>query len=302
MKNTGNRKGFKGFAAALTAMLLAASLSLTALADGDFSGNITVKNVVAGYDYKVYEVLDCIAAGGETSVYMATEEWKDFLGTNENAIAMLTPTEYESGMTDADGKVYIVNLESDKATRQAFAADVLQYAQENGIEPTETRTAQDGEQDVAFLGLNLGIHVVDTAGRARVVVMWDMGWESEITESYKPEAEAADTTESTDVGTETAAAGTESTAENSAESAEKAMVQAAAGEAWEESDAIENGTDAEKESVEGTESESGEESVEASAAAEEAAKENSSAPVILIVAAVAVLAVAAGIVYVKKKR
>ncbi len=282
MKNTGNRKGFKGFAAALAAVLLAASLSHTALADGDFSGDITVKNVVAGYEYKVYEVLDCIAAGGETSVYMATEEWKDFLETNENAIAMLTPTEYESGMTDADSKVYTVNMESDKAARKAFAADALQYAQENGIEPTETRTAQDGERDVAFLGLNLGIHVVDTAGRARVVVMWDMGWESEITESYEPEA---------DTGTETAAAGTESTAENSAESAEKAMIQAAAGEAPEESGATEDGADAEKESMESTEPES----------AEESAEENSSAPVI-IVAAVAVLAVAAGIVYMKRKR
>ena len=283
MKNTGNRKGFKGFAAALAAMLLAASLSHTALADGDFSGDITVKNVVAGYEYKVYEVLDCIAAGGETSIYMATEEWKDFLETNENAIAMLTPTEYESGMTDADSKVYTVNMESDKAARKAFAADALQYAQENGIEPTETRTAQDGERDVAFLGLNLGIHVVDTAGRARVVVMWDMGWESEITESYEPEA---------DTGTETAAAGTESTAENSAESAEKAMIQAAAGEAPEESGATEDGADAEKESMESTEPES----------AEEAAEENSSAPVVIIMAAVAVLAVAAGIVYMKRKR
>ena len=283
MKNTGNRKGFKGFAAALAAVLLAASLSHTALADGDFSGDITVKNVVAGYEYKVYEVLDCIAAGGETSVYMATEEWKDFLETNENAIAMLTPTEYESGMTDADSKVYTVNMESDKAARKAFAADALQYAQENGIEPTETRTAQDGERDVAFLGLNLGIHVVDTAGRARVVVMWDMGWESEITESYEPEA---------DTGTETAAAGTEPTAENSAESAEKAMIQAAAGEAPEESGATEDGADAEKESMESTEPES----------AEEAAEENSSAPVVIIMAAVAVLAVAAGIVYMKRKR
>ena len=283
MKNTGNRKGFKGFAAALAAVLLAASLSHTALADGDFSGDITVKNVVAGYEYKVYEVLDCIAAGGETSVYMATEEWKDFLETNENAIAMLTPTEYESGMTDADSKVYTVNMESDKAARKAFAADALQYAQENGIEPTETRTAQDGERDVAFLGLNLGIHVVDTAGRSRVVVMWDMGWESEITESYEPEA---------DTGTETAAAGTESTAENSAESAEKAMIQAAAGEAPEESGATEDGADAEKESMESTEPES----------AEEAAEENSSAPVVIIMAAVAVLAVAAGIVYRKRKR
>ena len=264
-------------------MLLAASLSHTALADGDFSGDITVKNVVAGYEYKVYEVLDCIAAGGETSVYMATEEWKDFLETNENAIAMLTPTEYESGMTDADSKVYTVNMESDKAARKAFAADALQYAQENGIEPTETRTAQDGERDVAFLGLNLGIHVVDTAGRARVVVMWDMGWESEITESYEPEA---------DTGTEMAAVGTESTAENSAESAEKAMIQAAAGEAPEESGATEDGADAEKESMESTEPES----------AEEAAEENSSAPVVIIMAAVAVLAVAAGIVYMKRKR
>ena len=89
MKNTGNRRGFKGFIATLGAVLLAASLSITALADEGFDGTITVKNVVAGYEYKVYKVLECGVLGMGDTPYTAEEEWKDFLETNENAIAIL---------------------------------------------------------------------------------------------------------------------------------------------------------------------------------------------------------------------
>ena len=52
-------------------MLLTASMSITALADGIFAGDITITDVAAGYEYKVYEVLDNIAAGGEASIFIA---------------------------------------------------------------------------------------------------------------------------------------------------------------------------------------------------------------------------------------
>ena len=65
MKNKNNRKGFGNIISILAAMLLTASMSITALADGIFAGDITITDVAAGYEYKVYEVLDNIAAGGE---------------------------------------------------------------------------------------------------------------------------------------------------------------------------------------------------------------------------------------------
>ena len=251
MKKTGIRRGFKSFTAALAAFLLAASLPVTALADGEFSGNIIIRNVVPGYEYKVYEVLDCIAAGGESSVFMATDEWKDFLETNENAVAMLTPSDYDNSMADEDSRVYTVNMESDKAVRQAFAEDVLQYARENQIEPTEIITAQDGDSEVAFMYLMLGIHVVDTAGRARVVVMWDMGWESDIKESYQPEDKAADSgTGASDIGEEPSEAGGEA-ADTGEEPEQKDELQKAAGQSEEESGAGESPLPAEEETRKG---------------------------------------------------
>lgn len=268
MKKTGNRRGFRGFILLLAAMILATSLPIIALADGTFEGDITVTNVAAGYEYKVYEILDTVGAGGEDSIFMATESWKDFLETNENAMAMLMPNDNDAYKMDAESKLYTVNMESDKAVRQAFAEDVLKYAEENGIEATESRTAEEGDREVSFTRLMLGIYVIDTAGKARVTVMWDMDWQSEIKESYKPETE------------------------------EKTEIQEEAASSVEEGSTDENvAADAEN-----TETERVGESVETPLpVVEEAPKENSNAPVI-IVATIAVLAVASGGLFMKKKR
>lgn len=255
---------------------------------------------------------------GESSVYAAVEGWQDFLDTNENAIAMLTPTEYDSEMISEGCKAYTVNMESDKAARKAFAADALQYARENGIEPTQSITAQDGDSEVTFLYLPLGIHVVDTAGRARVVVMWDMGWESEITESYNPEEDkaagagseaAANSAEAGNAGTGASGSSTEAGStgtgalDNSGEAAgtgtgetEKDMLQQESG-MIEESSAGENGTDAENAEVESLVA-----SVDTPSHAEEAASKGSSTPVILVVAVVVIVAVAAGVIFLRKKK
>lgn len=267
MKKTGNRRRFRSIIPTLAAMLLAASMSITVLADGEFAGDITVTNVAAGYEYKVYEVLDCIAAGGEDSIFMAAESWKEFLKTNENAVAMLIPEEND-GNYDEEGDLYTVNMESDKAVRQAFAEDVLKYAEENGIKATDSRMAEAGDREVSFKELMLGIYVIDTAGKARVTVMWDMDWQSEIKESYKPETE------------------------------EKPEIQEEAAGSVEEGSTDENAAA----DAENTETEGIEESVEAPLlVVEEAPKENSNAPVI-IVAAIVVLAGASGFLFMKKKR
>ena len=281
MKNTNNRKGFGNIISILAAMLLTASMSITALADGIFAGDITITDVAAGYEYKVYEVLDNIAAGGEASIFMATDSWKEFLETNENAVAMLVPVENDGSYPMADGQsaLYTVNTESDKAVRQAFAEDVLQYAAENGIEATESRTAEDGDSEVAFTELMLGIYVIDTAGKARVTVMWDMEWQSEIKESYKPEDKAADTG--------TVAGENPEIQEGQGES------ESVTEESVVEEDAVTDSQNAEAESAERV--------VESPLSAEEAPKGNGSIYVI-IVAMVAVLAVAVAIFLIKKKK
>ena len=284
MKNTNNRKGFGNIISILAAMLLTASMSITALADGIFAGDITITDVAAVYEYKVYEVLDNIAAGGEASIFMATDSWKEFLETNENAVAMLVPVENDGSYPMADGQsaLYTVNTESDKAVRQAFAEDVLQYAAENGIEATESRTAEDGDSEVAFTELMLGIYVIDTAGKARVTVMWDMEWQSEIKESYKPEDKAADT------GT---VAG------------ENPEIQEGQGESESvtEESVVEEDAVTDSQNAEAAEAESAERVVESPLSAEEAPKGNGSIYVI-IVAMVAVLAAAVAIFLIKKKK
>lgn len=219
MKRTGKMTGSKKAAFMAAVTLLTASLPATALADGLFEGDIVISNASAGYEYKVYEVLETAGAGGQDSIFMAEEQWKDFLETNENAIEMLTPNDNDLYKEDEESMLYTVNMESDKAVRRAFAEDVLQYAQENGIEATESMTAEGGQ--VSFTRLVLGIYVIDTAGGARVTVMWDMDWQSEIKDSYDPSAQE---TENTAAETEKVPAveaeeipGTKEETENSAE-------------------------------------------------------------------------------------
>ncbi len=278
MKRTGKMTGFRKAAFMAAVMLLTASLPATALADGLFEGDIVISNASAGYEYKAYEVLETAGAGGEDSIFMATEQWKDFLETNENAIEMLTPNDNDLYKEDEESVLYTVNMESDKAVRRAFAEDVLQYAQENGIEATESMTAEGSQ--VSFTRLVLGIYVIDTAGGARVTVMWDMDWQSEIKDSYDP---AAQETENTATETEKVPAaeaeeipGTKKEAENSAE---------------------ESGTD------QGARADTETEQEEASLTAEEEApKEKSSIPVMTAVIAAVLAAVLILFYFFKKHR
>lgn len=217
MKKRAGRKGcLKRIMMTLSAFILALSIPITALADGNFAGNITITKAVKGYEYKVYEVLECIGVGGEDSIYMSKGSWKEFLSTNENAVAMLTPVENDGNYTADEGSdLYTVNMETYKEVRQAFAADALEYAKENGIDAYESITAEESE--VTFEYVPLGIYVIDTADKARITVMWDMDWESEIKESYKPEAKTADTSTETVEKTETQKETADNTEENSAD-------------------------------------------------------------------------------------
>lgn len=187
-KNTGKKGNLKKIMITLSAFILTLTIPIIALADGNFAGNITITKAVEGYEYKVYEVLECIGAGGEDSLFMSKENWTEFLRTNENAVAMLTPAENDGHYRADEGSdLYTVNMESYKAVRQAFAEDVLEYAKENGIDAYESITAE--ESKIIFEYVPLGIYVVDTADKARITVMWDMDWESEIKESYEKAAE-----------------------------------------------------------------------------------------------------------------
>lgn len=252
---------------ALSAFILALSIPITVLADGDFYGSITITGTVKEYEYKAYEVLECIGVGGEDSVYMSKGNWKEFLSTNENAAEMLIPAENDGNYAVDEGSdLYTVNLESSKEVRRAFAADALEYAKENGIDAYESIKAE--AREVKFVDLPLGIYVIDTADRARITVMWDMGWESEIKESYKPETE------------------------------EKTETQQAAVNNTEESIADEDVETATPK----TEAESEEKAVEEPlTAGEEVPKTNSIFPAVTVIAAV-VLAAAAVLLFVKRKK
>lgn len=269
------RKGYlKRLTMALSAVILSLFIPITVLADGEFAGDIIISNALAGYEYRVYEVLECIGAGGDDSVFMATKSWKEFLKTNENAVAMLVPKENDGNypMADEGSDLYTVNMESSKEVRQDFAADILEYARENGIDAYESITAEGSK--VIFEYVPLGIYVIDTADKARITVMWDMGWESEIKESYKPEAETADTSTEAVGKTETKQEAVNNTEENS--------------------DMKTDTQNAEAESEEKTEE-------EPLTAGEEASKGDRNVPIIIVIVAVA-LAMSAILLFVRKKK
>lgn len=163
--------------AILSVIVLIIFMPVTALADGIFAGDIIITNVVADYEYRIYEVLD-IDSFAEDTYFRPTDNWKDFVQTNGSAAELLIP--------DGSGS-YAINKEAGKETQRAFAKAVVEYADQNGIAPSASKRAEEGDTEISFSQVMLGVYVIDTAGRPRLTIMWDLEWRSEIKESYKPE-------------------------------------------------------------------------------------------------------------------
>jgi len=142
----------------ILALMLIASLSVTAFADEIETGSITINGVGTGVTYEIYKLLDLesydVTAGAYS--YKANAAWVDFFASEEAKAYMAT---------DADGYVTWAMTEDDD-TKAAFAKLALAYAKENDIDPVKS-SKNDGEFVITdnagkFSDLELGYYLVDS--------------------------------------------------------------------------------------------------------------------------------------------
>ena len=148
----------KKIIALLLALMMLASLAVTAFANEAETGTITINGIGADTTYKIYKLLDLesydVAAGAYS--YKANAKWAEFVASAE-AQAYLA--------TGADGYVTWAAAEDDD-TKAAFAKLALAYAKTHGIAPAKS-SENDGEFEITgttgkFANLELGYYLVDS--------------------------------------------------------------------------------------------------------------------------------------------
>ena len=129
-------------------MVLAVSATTAFAAVNDNTGSITINDAVDGHTYNAYQilVLESYDEAHEAYAYKANADWANWLKTQ---------TQYVS--IDAQGYVTWV----EKADAAAFAKAAIAHAEEAGIQPVRTVTANG--TTVEFTDLNLGYYLVDTS-------------------------------------------------------------------------------------------------------------------------------------------
>lgn len=129
-------------------MVLAVSVTTAFAAVNDNSGKITINDAVDGHTYNAYQilVLESYDEAHEAYAYKANDAWANWLKTQAQYVSI-----------DAQG--YVTWVEN--ADAAAFAKAAIAHAEEAGIQPVRTVTANG--TTVEFTELNLGYYLVDTS-------------------------------------------------------------------------------------------------------------------------------------------
>ncbi len=154
-------KKFKRLAAILLAAVMVLSLGTTVFADDEeaTTGSITITGVSEGETYDIYKIFDLTIAtdsDGEVTAYsyQIVSAWEDFIG-GEDYEEYFTLS--DDGYLSTDSTIFDEDCDLDMA---AFAKAALAYAEENDINATDTKVADD--TSVTFSDLELGYYLVGT--------------------------------------------------------------------------------------------------------------------------------------------
>ncbi|MBE6775373.1 MAG: isopeptide-forming domain-containing fimbrial protein [Ruminococcaceae bacterium] len=152
--------------AVLLALTLVLSMGTIALAAD--TGTITIENALEGATYNIYKMLSFTPSNttGDKGIYTVEAGWEDFF-TKEPATNYFDYTVVDK---DTDDERITVDLK-DGVTEvdQTLAKAAIQYAKDNSIAATETKTASgdltDPEtgKEVKFENLALGYYAIDTS-------------------------------------------------------------------------------------------------------------------------------------------
>lgn len=144
-------KNMKKFLGVLLAVVLVLAMSVPTFAAGN--GKITITNPVEGQTYKIYKMFSFTPTEGniKTGYYTVEPAWENFL--NGDGAAYFVKNEYGS-------------VEVTKGNLADAAKAALAYAQDNNIDPTETKTTvadKGAEGNIVFENLDLGYYLVDSS-------------------------------------------------------------------------------------------------------------------------------------------
>lgn len=126
---------------------------------GNTKGEITITNAIPEQEYSIYEIFQLESYNNDAKAYsykLVSEDWKPFYANGAEGAPYVS----------IDGQGY-VTLKSG-ADMAAFAKAAIKFAEDNGIEPTETKTAgkaAEGAETVRleFTGLELGYYLVSSS-------------------------------------------------------------------------------------------------------------------------------------------
>lgn len=138
----------KTFALILVAVMLL-SLGMTAFAEEETKGTITIDNAVVGQTYTIYRILDLESydATAGTYAYKANSAWKTWLKTQTTYVTV-------------DAQDYVTWVEGADASAFAKAAIAHAKTADSGI--TNSGSTKATTATVTFTGLELGYYLVDT--------------------------------------------------------------------------------------------------------------------------------------------
>lgn len=138
----------KTFALILVAVMLL-SLGMTAFAEEETKGTITIDNAVVGQTYTIYRILDLESydATAGTYAYKANSAWKTWLKTQTTYVTV-------------DSQDYVTWVEG--ADASAFAKAAIAHAKTADFGISNSGSTKATTATVTFTGLELGYYLVDT--------------------------------------------------------------------------------------------------------------------------------------------
>lgn len=138
----------KTFALILVAVMLL-SLGMTAFAEEETKGTITIDNAVVGQTYTIYRILDLESynATAGTYAYKANSAWKTWLKAQTTYVSV-------------DAQDYVTWVEDADASAFAKAAIARAKTADSGI--TNSGSTKATTATVTFTELDLGYYLVDT--------------------------------------------------------------------------------------------------------------------------------------------
>ena len=147
----------KKFVSIVMALLLLCTFTLSVSAAE--TGTITIKGLIEGDDYELYQLMDLQAfnAADNNYFYTVNADWAGFFATDEAKAYVSVDAE--------DGHVEWIAEKTDSVVA-AFAQKALAYAELNGIDPVKS-SKNEGEMTIdgkngIFSDLGLGYYLVDS--------------------------------------------------------------------------------------------------------------------------------------------